>query len=316
MNNYKKYFLIFILGLFTQACNKQVAPVKLTESPLNETDVSERIANGSLVTSSAFLGSIVKLQILDQSGNQYICSGTFITKQVILSAAHCLSINGHVAGTANVEVFFGQSTSAVSLGHPQEVIVHENYNSANHTSDLSLLIMPTMNNSYLKTINSFVNPSKISKGSKLAVLGFGRTDVSNGAIDKLYMNANIEFSDNHPASVFSLEIDPDYGSDSPIYTWKRYSLLNSKITGNGFFTTKEWVSDSAVIDYNHITDAKPSGSCSGDSGGPTLIYTNGKYSLVGVTSFGFSPFINNCGGTTFYTSIYDFQNWIRSHLPR
>ncbi|MGZ3721920.1 MAG: S1 family peptidase [Bdellovibrionales bacterium] len=53
------------------------------------------------------------------------------------------------------------------------------------------------------------------------------------------------------------------------------------------------------------------GACHGDSGGPAMIASNGKFYLVGITSRGFD---DNCVKATIYTRVSFFIDWIQEAI--
>ena len=56
----------------------------------------------------------------------------------------------------------------------------------------------------------------------------------------------------------------------------------------------------------------PKDTCSGDSGGPLMLYDkpSGQWFLVGIVSYGDYP----CNGIGVYTNIKFYHNWIVSHV--
>ena len=53
-----------------------------------------------------------------------------------------------------------------------------------------------------------------------------------------------------------------------------------------------------------------SGAAPGDSGGPAVLYNNGKPIVIGVSSWGLSPKDQR---PTIYTNIRNYSNWIRNN---
>ncbi|RNA41910.1 Chymotrypsinogen B [Brachionus plicatilis] len=62
--------------------------------------------------------------------------------------------------------------------------------------------------------------------------------------------------------------------------------------------------------------SKESNTCFGDSGGPLMYSSNGKWYLYGLTSFGFTDSSGNCLNTrsSYFTKVPRYLEWISANM--
>ncbi len=226
------------------------------------------ILGGSAGSVGQFPGVVA---IYNQMG--FICTGSLIAPDLVVTAAHCVS-----ASVISSEM--GQNVSQSQVTANTEVI----FDSTNIDS----------NGGSVAASDTLGHPS-------FNINNLGRHDIgliwlSQSVNDRSPIVLNRSHSDA-PVGISTTLVG--YGINDANQSGRLY-YLNNKTTvscnsvGGG--------SDSYLLCYNQ-TDGK--GSCSGDSGGPSLANIGGTQKLVGITSFG-DQYCQQMGAYTRVDAELDF----------
>jgi hypothetical protein len=199
------------------------------------------ILNGVADTSQAHMAVVA---ITD---NTFMCSGTLIAANVVLTAGHCVSSRSMQVGFGN-DVNWGSGMAWRSV---TEKKVHPQY-SASSTSIVNDIAMIKFTGSLptgvvpIPHLPSSLRITTADIGTQLTYVGFGQTSVSdpNSAGTKMRMTNDLRW-------------------------------VCTSASGCGY-----------PAGYNTICeDQTPSGICSGDSGGPAFIMRNSREYVAGVASY-------------------------------
>jgi len=217
-------------------------------------------------------------QIYLRTGN-YMCGGTIIAPNWILTAAHCThNPDGTPIPASEMRVRAGSSnpyTGPYEQYLVSQVVVHENYNRQSLFSDLALLKLQTPITATNASPIRLVTPGDANEGATdpgviTWVTGWGLTsvipEISPVNLQKVQL------------PIVSIETASQVWSSIPSFT-----IMAGYRDGN-----KE--------------------TCSGDSGGPMVVSVDGEYKIAGIVSWGNTT----CSTYSGFTQVSAFESWIRN----
>lgn len=203
------------------------------------------------------------------------CGGSIINDEWVVTAAHCIPY-GPTASYYSVTVGFKDLRQASRSDQLEvsKVIVHESYSDRELRNDIALVKLKNK-----ITFNDNVGPVCVASGPKDFggmsgyVTGYGTLN-SGGQTSKDLREVSMPIRTKAGCK-------SDYG---------RFGI--------------------AIYDSTNVCAGRPGlgqDTCQGDSGGPLVAKYNGKWHLVGLTSWGPNP----CGEGGVYTRLSGFTSWIQ-----
>jgi secreted trypsin-like serine protease len=262
----------------------QVGIISLAFSPqcfgsFNLSIPAKPIFGGEFVTSSDPVAQVtVMIYGRGGSAGDFICSGTIIAEDVILTAAHCLGKQGDDPLT----VVFGTSLSRPknSFIKVKKQIRPHNYQ-ANlrddadfNMNDIALLLLQKPIPNGYKVAKILPDASAIRDGAEVLLAGYG--------IDMPSVPRGMD------------------GGDGTL------RKVTQEITDANYSRTEVLIS------------VRGKGSCDGDSGGPAFIQRDGQLYLFGVVSRTTVNFDDrddmSCSTDMVYTNVLAAESWINSTM--
>ena len=293
--------------------DKSPGQVKISERKANFdlAGVSPRIIGGAQApeTEYKFLANIHVEEELYQNNSSgtytFLCGGTLISQNIVLTAAHCVEpyrdsegyysqdnvvdpgefVTINARENSGFPYFRGPYTGPLAVSMEIESVhMHPDYRvtwSGEPVNDLAVIVLKgTVRQSLIDLGHSGdeIEPVEladenfeIATGSELKIAGFGTTE--SGSVSQFLLDATVNYIPNESCG---------YGS--------------------------------AVTSDMMCAAARGRDTCQGDSGGPLLYEsTNGNPILVGVTSWGIGCANPNYAGV--YSRVSHNHSWISQFLP-
>lgn len=267
------------------ACSLDFSDIEITAEDESFTEASLDIIGGNPVTDSDWVSqSTVALYYADQSGFlNFFCTGVIVTKQHVLTAAHCLHL-GAKRHNLSLEEFMSQTF--VGFG-----------------TELRFTIASAKTNGGLVSIASHhMHPSYKALGAwpleaDIAVLSLSRPVPLD--YTPVFMAQRHEAQKGATIRVvgFGQVLSGDGNSLRPTMHMHQVDLRLATWNIDQAFFSHKWESEK--------------GFCFGDSGGPAYIKDpQGVWKVLGIVSWT-TP---NCRGKGFYASVPHYYSWILERL--
>lgn len=293
-----KLMVIGLSALFLLSCG-----VKNDASHIQIKKAS--VINGVRVKDGEVIASSI-VAIYDVKAN-YICTGSLIAPNVVLTAAHCKPDR-----ISNLKVVFATDVDSVMNSLEPDVKAeyvlqatdfkaHSSYDPNNETievdvGDIALVKFKGAIPAGFKPATFLKDESLLKIGNTVTVAGFGvnYVDISKEINPKKVKDEDIEYGEVY--------CEDDMRGN-------HVKCFKVKMEGDGILRQGE-----APISFIHQTEVrlneKKAGTCSGDSGGPAYIKKDGELFLFGVTSRG-SALCNEVG---VYTNALYYIPWINDTM--
>jgi len=248
-------------------------------APVSSTN---RIVGGKEVNPKGKLPYQVMFYPCMPGGPCGLCGGTIINKKFVITAAHCWD-----SRFTNLRVFVGEHSMCDGINEGGKAIkvktatMHPNYNKKTMDNDIAVLELAE-ELTFTDNIKPACLPSSATKdfsGTASTISGWGGT-IGYGPNDQQPQQPK-------QCGLKETMVKVLAGSDSKC----------SSALGTSSSTIK-------LCAWSKNTDG-----CQGDSGGPLTVPENGKYTLVGVVSYGWGCASSAPG---IYARVQGFLPWIKN----
>lgn len=288
------FIVLSCIALSSCGQNTSTSSSKLIDSSIiNGTDVK---AGSPIATSVVGVYNIK---------TKYLCTGTLISSNTVLTAAHCLAEHA-----TQVRIVF--STDIDEIVNSREPDVKDEYSlpvtdakasdkwnpedevTEHNTGDIAVMKFKGAVPRGFAPANFLPAASTLKIGDMITVAGYG--------VDFVDSSKKID-----PKKVRDLEEAIEYGEIICNDDAKGNHLECFKVeySGDGPLRTTE-APIKFILETEFHLNEKKSGTCSGDSGGPAFVKKDGSLFLVGVTSRGSGL----CDDVGVYTNALYYKKWI------
>ncbi len=231
----------------------------------------QRIINGSLDNTN---NAVV---ILYNTAVGALCTGTLITNDVVLTAAHCVESDPYMrncnrpVSASSMRVGFGVYESSATWRNVSELRQHPNWDCDNLVNDITMLRLSSAPPSGVTPIPYLPSTLAVTSndvGAQLEFSGYGQTETGS--------------------------------TGTRLHVSNALDLVCTSASGCGGYASQN------TICY----DENPGGPCSGDSGGPAFLLRSGTKYVAGVTSYG----DQNCTQFGCSTKVDAFESFITDFI--
>ncbi|XP_035208066.1 serine proteinase stubble-like [Stegodyphus dumicola] len=224
-------------------------------------------------------------KVTEQGGNRFLSAGSLINEHFVLTAAHVFTSDDLRSSSYVVMLGTHTAKEAVAEYMVTSVIRHPEYQQRYYYNDIALLRLdrPVSFNDYVMPICLPSPTAPLLRdenlvGKNVTVMGWG-DDSYGGVTSRVLKEATV-----------------------PIVSRRSCNDSYVRVASNRF---------PKGITENMLCAGSPNGgkdACQGDSGGPLTSMENGRYTQVGIVSFGYK-----CGDKEFpgvYTKVAPYLSWI------
>ncbi|XP_078667784.1 coagulation factor IX-like [Branchiostoma floridae x Branchiostoma belcheri] len=276
-----------ITGEFLEASGTLEVIVRLENvcgRPIHRQAPDSYIVGGTDVAPGA-VPWIAMLWDIRPARNRFFCGGSLLNSEWVVTAAHCI-LEGEVTKDDFI-IRLGKLSSEQGVFEEnerstrvREIIIHPDHNPDNYDVDLALVRLEekiAFTDYILPVCLPTVEDARrlITATPVGSVSGWGRT-VEDGTFSSTLKEVNV-----------------------PIIRQSKCRRAHARydVTKNMFCAGSE-------------TGGRD--SCDGDSGGPFVVYDNGKWNLMGIVSWGDGCALRDKYGV--YTRVHRFRDWLQEQI--
>jgi secreted trypsin-like serine protease len=231
------------------------------------------------------------------SDGTFLCTGTVLSSDLVLTAGHCVTVQGTVVQypASGFHVITGRldvdDTSTGQVSGVSQVIVNPGYDPTKPDGDVALLELSTPTTAPAMALANTSSSALVKPGSTVQIAGWGLTNGSD-----------------------PLSIPSDLQWATTVIQSSSLCAQQATAVGSSFDSADQ------LCTMDTPTDATT--TCEGDSGGPLIAnYLTDDPIQIGVTDWGIGNSSNSCLSDapdyfTLASAIYPWaQSWIKKLAP-
>lgn len=178
-NSWMVFVVLMILAVFSfSACQKISQADSLQFS--NSVDRSAIIGGEIVQPSDLTAFSTVALKYVEGNQAYSLCTGTLISENLVLTAAHCL----YWASKNNVRIGFSldvkDQLDSETMFEVSEIYLHPDYNSSSEANDIALMALVQKAPKPYKPVGILNTKYKLEVGMPMLLAGYGVIDDATG----------------------------------------------------------------------------------------------------------------------------------------
>ncbi|XP_023238703.1 clotting factor B-like isoform X1 [Centruroides sculpturatus] len=236
-------------------------------------------------------------------GETFLCGGSVIGPDTVLTAAHCfadddrkIEAGRYVIRAGNLIEHKGRAYGA------SRILLHPEYTSRTHYHDVALIRLEEdlrPEDARPVCLPPETLTEQALRGKNVTVLGWGAQSYGKSRYAPSILNGRMRDARLLTGGIRSRQL-----READVIVWS-LKTCNESYRRLGSSTLPRGITDGFVC------AGVPEGgkdACQADSGGPLLLSSEGRWSVVGVVSFGYS-----CGKAQFpgvYTRVTSYEKWI------
>jgi len=242
-------------------------------------NAQSRIVNGKIVPAGKYPWMVALLYRFGGSGQEdFICGGSLIDRQWVLTAAHCVSRSSPEYISVSVNSVDLRKEEDIDRIPVTDILIHSSFTNLGYR-DIALLRLERKVAANIPTLNLIESGTELDAGTTVTTMGWGKTQsyTFGREVSRRLQETDLEVGFRQICDNYSTPFLPDH-------------------------------------EICLASPTRDSIECSGDSGGPSVIKdeTTGEYSQVGIVSWGSGGCDTHYG--TAHTRIAGLTKWIARQI--